>query len=419
MAMFFRQFWKFFFTFFLITSIAALYTIYATPIYESNGSILIKFGSDARPDVSKPDQVQPEMTPNERRELIESYTKILQSHDLLIALIKEFGAENVYPKLAKVQDKETAPEMAYEKLAKGDMAVKTGMQSNIIEIRILNSNPRLASQFLRRLLEQFIIRQSDVFNKPQVEFIAEQVKHSSEVLEKAQKALQDFKESNGLSSVEEEMNRLLQEKSDAKSVALKSIDDAQKKVDELKARETQLLMTYQADSPAVLKLRESLYSAQAQLRAKQVDLKAGTIGGEEYKATTLSPHIKDIGVRMKLLETQRSQYNDLARQVLISEENYKHYVSKLEEARVKETLNQQNITRISVLDEPTLPLTPIKPNKLFILVISIIGGFIMALGVMIAFESLDERFSKPEQISALLKAPVMVSFGRMKKMKKR
>lgn len=415
LTVFFRQFWTFFITFMLVFGSVGAYVLRTVPVYESAGSILIKFGNDARPDVSKNDQNQGDLTPTDRRELIESYTRILQSHDLLVSLVNEIGVEKLYPGISeRAPSRETAVEMAFNRLMKGDLTIKGGVQSNLIEIHLLSENPTLAPQFLKRLLEQFIARQADVFNKPQTEFIAQQVQHASAELEKAQASLQQFKDKNGLSSVEEEMIRLLQEKSDAKTVALRSIDEAQNKVDELQARENQLLLSYQADSPAVRKVHESLVVARSQLYSKQADLKAGTTGGSKA-ASTLSPHIKDIDRRMKELESQRREYNDLYRQVQIAEENYKNYVGKLEEARIKETLNRQNITRISVLDEPTIPLTPVKPNKTLILALGLMGGLLLGLGLVIALETMDERFSRPEQITTVLGVPVIASFTRMRR----
>lgn len=413
MTLFFRQFWKFFITFFVIAIASALYAIKTPPVYESVGNLLIKFGADARPDVSK-NENQQELTPTDRKEMMESYIKIIQSHDLLMGIIREFGVDKIYPKLMlSAQSRDTAEEMAYSKFMKGDLIVKPSFQGNIIEIHFLSNNPKLAPKFLNRLLEQFISKQADMFNKPQTDFIADQVEHAANELEKAQKKLQDFKARNGISSVEEEMNKLLQEKTETKTVALKSIDEAQTKVDELKAKETQLLMTYQKDSPAVVKIRESLSIARAQLYAKQADLKAGTNGNEG--GNTVSPHIKDIDRRLKLLEGKRNDYNDLERQVKIAEDNFRQYTDKLEEARVKETLNRQNITRISILDEPTIPLVPIKPNRPFIILMGILGGLMLAIGMIVTFESIDERFSRPDQLSALLGVPVMISLRRYRR----
>lgn len=77
-TVFFRQFWNFFFTLSVIVFGAALYVLTAIPVYESGGSVLINFGSDAGIDVSANGQNQPNLTPNDRKEMIESYTKILQ-----------------------------------------------------------------------------------------------------------------------------------------------------------------------------------------------------------------------------------------------------------------------------------------------------------------------------------------------------
>ena len=95
---FFRQRRKFVLTALGVLGLGLLYLFLATPLYESRASLLVKFGRDARPEITRVGAT--EIAYNERREIIQSSMKILQSRDLIAALLEQAGPAKVYPHLA-------------------------------------------------------------------------------------------------------------------------------------------------------------------------------------------------------------------------------------------------------------------------------------------------------------------------------
>ena len=92
----FRQRVKFVGVFLLFVLGGVNYLLFAPPLYQSNGSLLVKFGHNATPAVNR-SIGQVELSQNDRREIVESDIGILQSHGLLAGVVNEFGVERIYP----------------------------------------------------------------------------------------------------------------------------------------------------------------------------------------------------------------------------------------------------------------------------------------------------------------------------------
>src|SRR5687768_5671884 len=116
--------------------------------------------------------------------------------------------------------------------------------------------------------------------------------------------------------------------------------------------------TYRMDSPMINGFKKTVAVARADLKQRQDDLNASAKSG-----SSLGTRMDNVDKRLSYLEAQRGSYNDLQQQVKIDEENYLYYLKRGEEARINKLLNSQNITRISVVDQPAVPVEPIKRSE--------------------------------------------------------
>lgn len=375
----------------------------SVPLYLTSGSVLVKFGSDADARVNNPTGNM-QLSNVDRREIMQSNLDILQSHDLLKMVIDKVGIDRVYPGLSeKIGSSDSPMEVAIQTMQRKHLVIKSSQQSNVIDIILLNPDPEVAAETVREIQNVFIARQLEIFNKPQTNFLLEQVKESEGKLNKSQKELRDFKSSVGISSIEEELNELQKQKSNAATVAFQAVDDAQNKLAELHDKETELLSTYKPYSPPVISIRKSIAEAERQLRERQNNLTA-------TRNSTLSEQTAGINRRIGKLEEQRNHYNDLVRQVQVDEENYKNYMARGEEARINETLGEKQITSISVVDTPDVPVKPATPRKKLILFSSILAGIMLGAVVVFIREFFDESFRTPKQLSKDIGLPVLSSF---------
>jgi uncharacterized protein involved in exopolysaccharide biosynthesis len=404
----FRHKIKLLLLFTLCVTAGIAYAITAKKTYETTGSLIVKFGRSAQPDVAQSNVLPNEISQNDRREILQSNILILQSRDLLRPLVNSFGAERLFPDLAKtLRPGDNPVDAAILRLQSEALVVRMAMSSTIIEAHFLSHEPQLAADFLSKLFDQFIARQSELFNKPQTDFLTEQVRQAAAKLAVSQQALREFKIRNSISSIDEEQKRLLEQKMMASNIALEALDKSKEKLEALQAEEAKLLATYQSESPAVTRLRQSMGEARRQVNERQADMKhgAGISGG-----TLVAAEVARVDRRIQELESVRMQNNDLERQVALDEADYKNYAARNENARINETLNEQKISRVAVLDAPMVPSRPSRPRKMVILLISLLSGALLGLCAALLAETMDDRFTAPMQLGNTLQLPVMGSF---------
>ena len=390
---FFRQYRVFRAVFAASLLVGILYLLLATPLYEASGSLLVKFGNNADAGVSKSER-DARITPMDRIRIVESNLEILQSHDLLKSVLLQIGLERVYPALADAED---GLEKAIKKLQDSHLTIRTNIQSDVLEISFLNKSPELAAEFVRILQDKFIHKQLEIFNKPQTEFLQEQVKFASEKLEKSQTKFREFKEKFGVSSIDDELSELQRQKTDAASVSFQSMDDAQQKLAELLNKRSVMLATYRENSPAFIAINQNINEAKRQIK-------------EQKSAPILATQNAKTNQRIEELEGLKNEYNDLARLVQIDEANYKNYLAQLENAKINQQLGDRKITEISVVDAPSVPLKAHSPRKILTIFSAVLSGLLLGMGAVFLREALDDRFYSPEQLSSRLQLPVIAIF---------
>lgn len=403
MTAFFRQWRKSAVIFLLIVAGGLVYIAFTGPQYESQGSLLVKFGRDATPEIGQQDNTGgPEViTQDDRRETIESDMEILQSHGLLHEIVDALGAENLYPGITRrVKGTDDPDDAAIRRLWKGDMVVKSDPHSDIINVWVVNRDPKVAALFITTLFQHFIARQSEMFNKPHTDLLEAEVKKAATALEMSQRALEEFKAQNGISSINDELDALLGQKSEAGTIALDEDNQAWERLADMQSKEKEMLATYLPNDPLVVRQHQAVQLAEKQMQEHQRTQR------ERIVSSTTR-----IDRRIAELESLQNQYNDLARQVAIDEQNYKNFVLRGENARINEILNRNRITPVVVVDQPAVPVKPVRPRKKLVMAMCLLAGLIFGAGAALILETLDPRFTSPEQIADVLGVPVMANFS--------
>lgn len=403
---FFRQSFTFVLVFLLVGGLGVGYLTVTKPIYEVHSSMLVKFGSDARPDGNASENTDyAQADYHARQEIIQSYIKIMLSRDLLRGLVNKFGPSQIYPDLKlKPNDKTPISEMVIDKLLGGDLKV-TNDESHVIDIAVRNRDPHIAIAIATFVMDAFVRERTEIYNTPQTNFLQQQIEESRQKLEAAQRTLQAFKQQAGISAIDEELSQLLKEKGDLTALAYTAITDAQKRLSDLQEKQAEMEATYRDDSPMLQRLHETLVVAQEDLKKRRNDLNAPDGNG-----SSLSAKLASVDKRIAYLESQRGKYNDLQQQVSIAQDNYLIYLKRGEEARINNLLNKENITSIDVMDHPALPASPVKPKKLIVLALTFLAALVAAGGMALSRELLDDRLNTPEKLYDALRVPVLASF---------
>jgi len=362
---FFRQQWKFAAIFVPVILAGLLYILFATTEYESTAKLLVKFGEDNLPKLAGQNAQAENSSINEHHELVQSNVNILSSRDLAEALLKDITIARAYPALAEnPPSRGTLMDAAVKKLS-DDLTIKTESDSDVITVGLFNKDPEVAREMALRLIDLFITRQSEIYANPQTEILHTQEMAARDKLQMVQKDLYDYKTQAGIASVDDELGLLLKQRSDLAEDLL------------AKERFYALYKTNKAGDPAV-----------------------AAIYGQR----------KSLDKQIAGLEQRKAHYDDLMREVRLAEENYRTRQARMEDAEASQGMNQQKVTHIAVIEQPTLPYKPGRPSKMIIIALCLLVGFALGFSTCILAENFDQRFSFPEQAAQALGVPVLGSF---------
>ena len=404
----FRHKLKFFVVFSSIFLIGLAYAASREKVYEAQGSFVVKFGEGGRPSTNSPEDKNPQSNINDSKEIIQSYVKIMSSAELLRNVVKTVGIGKAYPDLIeRNENQDIVEQLAAQQLEKS-LTIITNAKSNVIEIAVKHKDPIIASELANQLMDQFLVRQIQVYNTPQTDFLKQQVGDIKGQLDKSQKDFLDFKKNLEINDIDQEMTQLLQEKRDISGMAFEAVTSAQTSLSAMEAKAAELRATYKDNSSVIKKMDEGIVQARVQLQTRKSELDSIT-----SPDSPLALRVIKINERLAFLEQQRGRYSELKQRVQMDEDNYEYYQQRGEEARVNSVLNQENITRISIVDHAIAPLKPLPMRRVLImLAVMMLAGF-MGFAVITFSELIDEKFSTPEQLKASFKLPVLTAFDNL------
>jgi uncharacterized protein involved in exopolysaccharide biosynthesis len=464
---FFRHRYKFAMVFLPIFSLAAAYCfLIAIPRYESDASILVKFADSQSSQGNNPAAGQGIAASQlERIQIINSQIGVLLSQDVLTDVLNTMKIETVYPVLAGV-DPQLKLATAISLLNR-DLDVEPGKNANIINLTLLNQNPAVSAKFLNLLIDRFSAKQWSIYQNSQLPFMQQQLAQAREKLEKARTAVEEYKATNGINSLEEERTLLLKQQSDAqenltqamskqeeaqgryakleemlKSMPkdtklsdendrFKAVDDARSRVDDLLARQKQMSDNYLPGSTPMQALTAQLDFAQQQFaRAskesaarirtganpvrQQTEIDLMTAAGDQFGATagraSYEAELARIREKLSTLESRSQRLDALTLQQQVDEENFRNYLQAVNDATVSDDLNRQRISSIAVVQSPTVAVAPTRPRTKIVVPAAFLLALAAAITTILLAEMFDESFSRANQIEAVLGLPVLGTF---------
>lgn len=116
--------------------------------------------------------------------------------------------------------------------------------------------------------------------------------------------------------------------------------------------------------------------------------------------------------RLDSLPNQELQLTRLSRNAAVSSETYKMLLTKLEEARFKDSISVGNVR---IVDLAPLPEEPVRPQKLFMLAAALAVGTVLGVGAALFLEYLDDTVQTTEDAEAALPLPVLAIVPWMRK----
>ena len=433
-------------------------TFVVKPTYEAKAQILVKIG---RENVYIPLSGPSGQNINYYRqdEQINSETELLKSRTLAEYVIKSIGVNNIYKDL----DEKHAL-LNFQKA----LSIEGINKSNVIEVSFKHNNPEIAAKIVNTLIDSYWDQHLLVHKNPQsYKFFEEQSQVLKSKLEQAEETLRTLKKEHNVLDIGEEqslylkqivdlraeLNRTLSQQNETKSRILQIqrqlkstpeiipqgenadhnselISNLETRLIELQIKEKELLTKYTDQSRLVKNVKEEIQLVKDKLAEQETKQYGSSRVGmnttyqqleenlfrnqAELKALaakkeTQNTHLIELQRKLDQLKQIEVELKQLQQAVDVNRQNYLLYMTKVEESRISDAMDDKKIANISLIESALPPLSPTAPKvKLNILLSIFLGGF-GGLGLAFFAEYTDDSLEKPEDVERALKLPVLAS----------
>jgi len=114
---------------------------------------------------------------------------------------------------------------------------------------------------------------------------------------------------------------------------------------------------------------------------------------------------RDNRSRRPQLEREASK---LTHEVETSQAIYDAFLESKTSAQINEAIQSTNLgVRISIIEKAERPISPVKPDKLKVIVIAAMFGMFCGLGSILVTEYMDDSFRSVDEVQRILKLPVL------------
>jgi succinoglycan biosynthesis transport protein ExoP len=319
--------------------------------------------------------------------------------------------------------------------------------SNIIVVSYEAQNPRFAHDVLERLIEFYLDKHLAVYaTAGSYQFFKKESDKLLLELKMSEKKLEEFKIDKGLGSLLGHQEILTQQIADLK----KKIEEKRSSIDtfrtlmnspypaagnkdvypafdtaefntpaitqmlsnihSLRLKEQELLSTFKETSVPVVEIRRQIKETETLLQ----NLQNGLLDTLLSQKGALQQQLENAEMELDKINQAETRYDQLEREKVSLEENYKKYSNSMEQTRIDQALEKDKISNIKVAEAPSIPFTPTRPEPILVLVLGFLTGIFGGVGLAFLAEYWDRTFQKPEQIEEKLGLPVLASIGTIK-----
>lgn len=150
------------------------------------------------------------------------------------------------------------------------------------------------------------------------------------------------------------------------------------------------------DNPAYINLRTQLASVEMEIKSLL------------QERAKLNKEMNQYQVKLANAPLVEKRFNELTRDYENAKIRYNEIMNKLMEARVAQGMEEtQRGERFTIIDPAQFPEKPHKPNRLAIMLISLVLALGAGVGLAAARESLDQSVKSPEELTGFSGEPVL------------
>lgn len=470
----FRYRWRMILLFLACLATSVLISVLQPPVYQSEATVLInKLGREFtfRSELSVGNSSVVPMT-NDPEEILNTQVQLLRSRDVVLAAIRKIGLDRLYPELVKSGEPPDFDRIV-EKFGDSFQAVPQ-RTSNILHLSFSHRDRETAAATLSALIEIFREKSIDVYITTQTQFYQEQVDQARTRFTEADARLTEFRNRNGVLAFEQQRALLLQQRLDfdtelkrinsdlagvsdrvdalrrqkdetpAEVTAFtdtqpsRVVDDARTKLLNLKLRQQEILGTFAPGSRQALQTTQEIAIAE-QFLAQQSNRFSGTVriarnellnvveqelnraladrANLEGRQRETAAKVAEIDGQIRTMTAADTERWTLEHDVATAQENLKIFITKWEEARAADQLNQSRVGNIAVVQAPSLPdvRQPIQPKPVRYVLLGLLAGIFAALVAAFLSELVSDTVYDPVRTERMLLLPTLAVFNFVKK----
>lgn len=485
---------------FLTTVFTVIVGIYFWPEhYEARARILIKMGREnvSLSTVSLSAQQQIITSMGIRKEDINSEIEILNNRFIIDKVVQKLGTDFLFPTAKKPETllkrikfelkqvikgvKDFVDQILYKialkkKLSDYEKAVllvqkslsaKQVRNSDVIEVQFRWFDPNISKEVVGTLIDSYLEHHLEVHRTSgEQEFFRNQVEIIGDRLRDSEDKLQVLKESQGITSYEDQKRFLLRQITNFKATLkntqtelgqtitkISKLKNQQSSIDrtieltkqvnrnpmidplktrllELELKMKELETKYSDDNHLVNKIRNQIQEVKDRLKEEEAEVFGAVTTGvntvykeiekelllQEVRLRALSSkkemleqHIESYTKDLETINTYDIELKRLNRQIQIDDENFRLYRKRMEEARIYNVLDNERIVNVKVIDPVAASFMPVGPRKLLIVGLGVVLSLVIGIGLAFLSEYLDDSIKTVEDVERYLKLPVLGS----------
>lgn len=423
--------------------LAILYLLIVSPVYESEALLRIKQQqglSSSLLDAATGGSVQMS------QQQMSTFSEILKSRGVVVPVIEatEEQKDGKYPD--------------YERYVERNISTAPFRNTELLQVKMKGKSPEQAQKANQLLVESFLKRITGLSRTEQTatkSFLEERVKEAKADLDKAETALQEYKTTHKILSpsdsakvftdrimdVERQAaaNRVAMEAAQARLNAIngqlggsgaatadnRTIQQYNQELAKLESTRIGYLDKYTEKHPKMKEITDQIANLKNKIQqeiSKVAALQApsdnsvhqGLVAGKyqsesevavaQQKAAALQQIIDKNNADLEKLPEVEKGYVKVARDLQVANEIYVMLAKRLEESKVAEVMQPNNV---QVVDTPTLPEKPVAPRKGRTLILAALFGLLLSGGYTVVRELMNRTVRTEDDVKRYLDLPVM------------
>ncbi|HEY2996508.1 MAG TPA: GNVR domain-containing protein [Methylomirabilota bacterium] len=410
----------------------AIWSFIQTPVYQATATVLIE---PEPPKVLNIQEVTSIGSPTQ--DYYRTQYELMTSRPIVDKVIENLNLKKRVPGLEGSAD----PARALQR----SISVEPRRNTRLVSVKFEATDPALAAEVSNALARQYVKHNLDVKLRGAQEamtWLNEQMSSLKVKVQESSEALQNYRVKAGIMGLQEqrqitaqkimdfnkqylesqaqrlsveaklgELQRVTSDRGGAQTIFTVAdstlIQKLKQEASELETQKAKLSRTYKEKHPEILKVDAQLEQVslkidaeiKTMLRAVQTEFRVARAREE-----TLLGNVNRLRAEAQELNEKEIQYLNLQRDSDSNQQLYEAVLKRLKETGVTGGLETNNV---SVIEDATVPRTPVRPRKTVNLAISVLVGLVVGVGVALMIEYFDTTVKTPDDVERYLGLPVI------------